>query len=323
MVARKEGNFQANTRRKLIPLSTQAKGTSNPLRWDIPKTGLLAAVYLNITGTVAGTISAPNALGMSSIVRNVRLITNAGIDLANLSGAGFHYLLKDHLEDYVNVVPQNTGNAAVTATTFNLDMIIPVAINLRDPIGLFMLQNEATLVQLEVTFEADANVATGITSLTANVTPVIEIFTVPVDPRDWPRLDLVHQILEDSRAIAGAGPYDYNIPRGNTYVQILHGAGINATPADSWNRVQLMVNQSETLLDLTPAQFSIEYNRMHGRARGLGVIPLDFIGTSGLGAFGSSRDLLYSALVTELISRITFTGAITLYTMRRQLVALR
>ena len=82
-------SFQQYTRRKLIPLGAKAKGASNPLQWDVPKTGLLASIYLNITGAVAGSLSGPNALGMASIVRNVRVITNSGIDLINISGAGY------------------------------------------------------------------------------------------------------------------------------------------------------------------------------------------------------------------------------------------
>jgi hypothetical protein len=314
--------FQDNTRRKFIPLTSQAKGATNPLSWDIPKTGLLGGIFLNITGSVAGTLSAPNALGMSSIIRKVRLITNGGIDLVNISGPGYAYLLRYHLENYVDATPQNTGKVAVTATTFNLDMYIPTVLNSRDPIGLFMLQNEQTLVQLQVEFEADAVVATGAT-VTATVIPSVEVFTVPVDPKDWPALNTVQQIIEDTRVISGAGDYDYSWPRGNTYVQVLHGLGIAVSAVDTWTRAKLIVNQSEILADYTPGLASVEFNKMHGYARGLGSIPFDMIGTSGMGTFGSSRDLLYSALVTEMVSRLTASGAATLYTVRRQLVALR
>lgn len=314
--------FQDSTRRKFIPLNSQSKGTTNPLTWDIPKTGLLAGIYLNITGAVAGTLSAPNALGFASVVRRVRLVTNGGIDLVNISGPGYHYLVRDNLEDYKDPVPQATARSAVTATTFNLDMFIPVSLNARDPIGLFMLQNEQTLVQLSVEFEADATVATGAT-VTATVLPVVEVYTVPVDQKDWPALNVVQQFLEDSRVQSAAGDIDYNWPRGNTYVQVLHGYGMAVAPADNWTRARLMVNQSEILADYVPGSLNIEFTRMHGRARLLGVIPVDFIGTSGLGTFGSSRDLLYSALVTELMTRLSVSAAGTLYTVRRQLVALR
>jgi hypothetical protein len=67
----------------------------------------------------------------------------------------------------------------------------------------------------------------------------------------------------------------------------------------------------------------MEFNRFHGRARILGVIPFDLVGSSGLGNFGSVRDVLYSQLITDLDSVINFAAAGTLYTIRRQLVNLK
>jgi hypothetical protein len=316
--------FQDSTRRKFMQLGTLTKGTVSPLQWDIPKTGFLAGIYLNIVGTVAGTLSVLNAVGKASIVRRVRLITNAGIDLVNISGAGYHYLLRNHLEDYKDPVPQSDARSVVAAAAFNLDMYIPIALNSRDPVGLFMLQNEQTLVQLQVEFEADTTVATGAT-VTATVTPFVEVFTVPVKTSDWPPLNLVQQILEDTRPVAAVGNLEYSWPRGNSYVQVLHAYGIAATgPADSWTRAQVIVNQSETLMDYTPGGLNIEYGKMHGVARLVGTIPLDLMGTSGLGTFGSSRDMFYSAMVTELMTRVAISAQPnTFYTVRRQLVALR
>jgi len=316
-------SFQDSTRRKLIPLTAQAKGATAPLQWDIPKTGLLAAIHVNIAAAVAGSLSAPNIYGFSSIVRRVRVVTNAGIDLINITGPGYFYLLQNMLEGYQIATPQNVGGTAITAISCNLDMVLPIALNARDPIGLFMLQNEQTLVQLQVEFEDDATVATGAT-VTATVTPAIEVFTVPVDTTDWPPLNVVQQTLEDTRAITAVGDYDYSWPRGNTYIQVAHGYGCLATPAEHWSRARLIVNQSETLMDYTPGQMALEWNRSHGRARGLGVVLFDLIGTSALGTLGSSRDLMYSAAVTELLSRITIAAQPhTLRTIRRQLVSLR
>jgi hypothetical protein len=315
--------FVRNTRRKVIPLTSQAKGVSNPLSWQLPKTGFLAGIFLRITATVAGTLSAPNALGAASIVRRVKLTANAGPQLIDISGPGYAYLLRDMLEDYVDVVPQNTGRSAVTATTFNLDMWLPVAVNARDPIGLIAMQNEETQLTLSVEFETDAIVATGAT-VTATVSPFVEIFTVPVDPKAWPDLSVLQQIVEDSRAVSAAGDYQYSWPRGNTYLQVIHGAGIAATAADNWTTARLTLNKSEDIWGLlTPAMVTMEFNRFHGRARILGVIPFDLVGSSGLGNFGSVRDVLYSQLITDLDSVINFAAAGTLYTIRRQLVNLK
>lgn len=316
--------FQESTRRFHLPLDTRTKGagTPNPLTWDIPKTKLLAAIHLSISVTIAGTLSAPNALGVASAIRRVRVFTNGGISLIDMSGPGYCYLLRDFMEDYKgDITPQNQGRSAVTAATFNLDMVLPMALNARDPMGLLNLQNEATLIQLQVEWEADAAVATGAT-VTATVIPICEYFSLPVKPEDWPALNVVQQIVEDQRVFTAAQTYDYYWPRGNTYAQVLHGIGIGAAPADLWSRAILMANQSESILEYIPQSASIEFARSHGRARILGVCPFDLAGSSGLGMLGAPRDYIFSPLVTDLFTRLTFTAAVTLFTVRRQLVAL-
>jgi len=316
------GKFMQYTRRKLIPLAAQTKGTSNPLVFDIPKTGILTGIYLKITGAVAGTLSAPNALGMASIVRRVAVVANSGIDLYNLTGGQYHYLLRNMLESGIDVVPNATARAAVTATTFDVSMWLPISLNARDPLGYFLLQNEETLLQIQVEFETDSVVATGAT-VTATVTPMMEILTVPPDPQDWPPLNTIQQILGESQVItATSGDISYRWPRGNTYAQIIHGYGVGATPADSWTEVKWRLAQSENIYRYTPGLLDLEFGRFRGYVRPLGVISLDLLSSSGLGNYGSTRDLFHSALVTEVETVLTISAAATLNTVRRQLVTL-
>jgi hypothetical protein len=311
--------FQNATRRKLMKLETLTKGTSNPLQWDIPKAGYLAGIYLDISISIAGTLSAPNALGVASAVRKVRLFANSGIEFVNLSGAGYNYLLRDFFEHYVDPVPMSNARDAVTTGAKKLHMWIPFTINSRDEIGLFPLQNEQTTVVLQVEFETDAIVATGAT-ITGTVTPMVEVFTVPPNEKDRPAISLIQSIVEDSKVISGAGDYSYRWPRGSHYLQVLHGAGINQAPADSWSAAKLLANKSDYLADFTPELIGMEYSRFHGTVRRLGHIPIDLMGTSGLGMFGSTRDIINSANLTELETLLTLTGALTLYTVRRMLV---
>lgn len=317
------GGFSLNTRRKIVQLPSQSKPSGGgTISWQLPKTGILGKVYLAVRATVAGTLSSPNALGFSSIVSGVKLTANTGIDLINVSGAGYSYLLQELLEaEYFLAQGQNQGRTAVTATTANLDMVLPVMMNSRDPLGGIMLQNEQTIVTLSMTFLADASVATGAT-VTCTVTPYLELFTVPVDPADWPPLNVVHQILEDSQAVSGSGQLTYYWQRGNTYLQVAHGLGIGASGSDGFSRYQLRVNQSDYLQDTDVNFLDVEQRYLRGRARPAGAILIDLLGTSGLGNYGSTRDLFNSALVTDLASVITATGAGTLYTVRRQMVML-
>ena len=320
------GGFAVNTRRKVLPLTGAVTrpaggGTFGPL--TLPKTGLLARIYLALRGNVAGTLTVPNGLGFSSIISRMRIQANSGIDIFNVSGAGYHYLLRNSLEsEYIDPVGQSTGTTAVTATTFNLDAVIPIALNMRDPTGLIMLQNEQTIVNLFIDWLADASVATGATVTLTTGDAFLEVFTVPPDPKDWPPLNVIHQCLEDQQQIAASGDFPYYWPRGNTYVGVYHGAGIGSAGSDTFNRFAVRVNQSD-YLQSTPADFlDLEYRLQKGRARPAGGIFVDLLATSGLGCYGLARDMFNSALVTDLASVITATGAVTLYTVRRQLVVL-
>lgn len=313
--------FNSATRRKIIQLPTMNRPTGGgTVQVQLPKVGLLARVWLAVRGSVAGTLTVPNALGKASIINRVRLTANSGVDIYNSSGAGFHYLLRPMIEsEYIDMFAQTDARSAVAAGTFNADMVIPCMMNLRDPVGLIMLQNEQTVISLSVTFEADATVATGAT-VTATVTPYLEIFTVPANAADQPALNVIHQVLEDASAVSGAGQLAYNWPRGNTYLQIGHGLGMGAAGSDLFTTFAVRINQSEYLQTTDTVYLDMEHNALRGRPRLGGTVPVDLLGTSGLGNYGLTRDLFNSALVTDLASVFQATGAGTLYTLRRQLV---
>lgn len=320
------GGFVANTRRKVVQIPTQTRpaggGTTSI---NLPKTGLLAGIFLAIRGTVTGTVTTANPLGNASIINRVRLTLNSGIDIFNVSGAGYNYLLREVLEsEYIDISGQNNARAAVTAAAFNLDMFIPVAINMRDPLGLILLQNEQTLLTLNIDWNADTNVITaGGATITATAVPYIELFTVPVDPQDFPPINIIHQVLEDQQAISGAQDWVYNWPRGNTYLQVLHGIGIGAAGADGFSKAQIRVNQSDYLQSTDVPYLDLEFRRVRGRARPAGGVFFDLLGTSGIGNYGLTRDVFNSSLVTDLASVITTTGPYTAFDVRRQLVVLQ
>jgi len=321
------GGFAVNTRRKILPLTSQLTrpaggGTFGPL--TLPKTGLLARMFLALRGNVAGTVTSPNSLGMAAIISRIRVQANSGIDIFNVSGPGYFYLFRNMLEsEYIDPLGQTNGTVAVSATNWTLDEVIPLALNMRDTTGLIMLQNEQTIVNLYIDWLADGSVTTGgaTTSLTTGDL-FLEVFTVPPDPKDWPPLNVIHQALEDQQQIAASGDFPYYWPRGNTYIQIMHGAGIGAAGSDQFNRFAVRVNQSDYLQSTPVDYLDMEFRLQKGRARPAGSIFVDLLASSGLGCYGLTRDMFNSALVTDLASVITATAATTLYTVRRQLVVL-
>lgn len=315
--------FDDNTRNKLVKLPTLTRPVGGGItQLTLPKTGLLRGIYLIIDGAVAGTLTVPNALGMSSVVRRTRVNTNSAVDVFSVSGAGYAYLLQEMLglEVYA-YMGGNSGRSAVTATTFTLDEYVPIAMNDRDTIGLYMLQNEQAQVTLTVEWEADATVATGAT-VTGTAIPYMDILTVPDDPKDFPPLGYVHTIVEDSFVQAGAGDFDYKPQRGNIYLQVGHMAGAGAAGSDLFNRFQVKSAQADTWVDAVPRLLDLEHRRWRGRARPVGTIFQDYLASSGLGNFGTTRDLFDSRLTTDYDHIITATGAVTFTNLRRMLVPL-
>lgn len=318
------GGFDRNTRQKMVPLPVLTRPVGGGLTTqELPKTGFLARIFLQISGSVAGTLSAPNALGFSSIIKRVKLTTNSGIDIFNMSGAGYGYLLQPWLElgEHFASSNQNQFNTAVTATTFKLNMVIPVMLNRHDPVGMILLQNEQLQVILSVEWEADATVATGAT-VTGTATPVLEFFTVPSDKDDYPPLNVVHQIIEDQISFGSTGDQIYNAPRGNTYLQMIMGYGINVSAADNWSRAIMRINQSDILYDFSPAMQNALYDFGGGYNRILGSILFDFLGSDGLGNYGTARDFVNSALLTDFQTVLTLTATGTLFVVRRMLLPL-
>lgn len=313
---------RGTTRRKVTQLPPVTKPTGGGVGniVNLPRVGLLSHLYLNITGSISGTLSAPNSLGLSSIISNISLNINSGIALYSISGAGYNYLLRPRLDFEDDPVPQSQARNAVTTGSFNIDMILPIAVNMRDAIGLIMLQSEQTLVTLNVTFASDASVATGAT-VTCSVVPYVVWFTVPANQQDWPNLNVAHQILEDQTTVPASGQFAYNWQRGNIYLQTIHGLGFGVSGADDFSHSQLRTNQSDYLYDADIPLYTIESNFiMNGQQRLLGTIPYDFMGSSGLGMYDNTRDVIDSSQLTDLATVITATSSGTLYTVRRQLV---
>jgi len=324
--AKKAPPFDRSTRLTFTKLAAITRPTGGGLSPDVemPTYGLLAGVWLQIRGTIGGTVGAVNALGMASIIRRITLKLNSGTVVFSLSGAAYHYLYRDFIDSgYIDVCGQTNARDAVTAAAAILDMVIPLQVNMRDPIGMLLLQNRQTTLTLTVEWEADTTVTATGTFTSFTVTPHLLTFSVPPNPLSLPPLRYIHSVVDQTTVISGAGEWVYDIPRGNTYLRIMHGIGIGATGADSWNTARLRVNQSQYLIDSTPAQQQITFWALHGRVRELGQICYDFLSTSGLGSYGTTRDLYDSNKTTDFQSVIDITGALTAYTVREQMIDLK
>lgn len=317
--------FDLTTRRKVIQLSTMTRPTGGGItQIELPKSGILSQIYLAISVTIAGTLSAPNALGLASVIKRVRVRINSGNMLFDLDGFSYHYGLREALFNNLDRLSYTDARSAVTTGTKNLDMIIPIALNDRDTIGLVMLQNESTQVVLEVEWEADATVATGAT-ITGTAVPSLVLFEVPSNPKSFPDFSILHQCLSDLNTTSAGTTYDYQVARGGTIVGLYHMLG-----SSTWTQAQLILQQSNVIENHNPQSQRIQFaqtfghdNTLSGTFSGNNTrVFYDFSGDDGLGQYGSKRDMIDTNSLTSFISRLTIAGAANLYTVRRQLLRL-
>jgi hypothetical protein len=319
--------FEEKTRRKILPLQTQTKSTSGgSMSWDLPTTGLLQVISLNNLFTIAGSLSAPNSGGISSIIKRMYARVNGGHFLFDMSGVGYNHLTKYCMFDGKPRCLYNDGLLAVTTGAKNLDAIIPIAFNDRDQIGFINLQNRSTQVTLTVEFEADATVATGAT-VTGTVTPILTLFEPPSDRRAFPDLSTVHQYLEDANTISGAGTVDYNVQLGGTISGIYQ-----LTQGSTYSASQMIIQQSNMVEShISPDSQRIQFNQVTGGDMNLTGTALtgyanrifyDLAGDDGMGHYGAERDFIDTNLLTSMIIRNTYVGACTLRTVREQILKL-
>lgn len=316
--------FQNTRQRRMIGDTYNKPTGGGRVTIPLPRSGILGDVMLAISGTVAGGLSAPNALGMASIIRRIQLQLNNGLNVVDISGWGYCYLLAPMLDMGQDVTPQNTGKNAVTATTFNLDCKLPVAINNKEELGMILLQNTDVIATLVIDFEADASVATGAT-VTATVTPIYTLYDVPASRDNMPYLGAIHRLTEDSQAVAAAGTFDYQWPIGNVFLSVAH------LLTSGWTRAQVVAQQSSVYYDYTPATHRLVENSMLLADINLAGTALtgtdkrcwfDFLSSDGSGAYGATRDVIDTLQYTDIKSRITAAGAGTLYSLKREIVFL-
>lgn len=316
-------DFERNTRYFVYPMGSQSDlSVSRRKTFTFNKVGILQGILLSIKGNIAGTLTAPHPLGKARIVREVRVSVNTTGEIHRFSGAGYHYLIRDHIEDGRDPVPFSDARSAIAAANYNVSMFVPLAVNSHDQPGLVLLSTEETVLTLEVEIEADANIATGITGHTVTIAPTALMFKTPRRLEDYPQLNLIHSFKEEQKSVSTTGEDKVPFPLGDAYLQMLLGYGIGVSGSDKWSNLDVFVG-SDRLERWTPETQDIVFSKVHGRARLPGVISLDWLGSSGLESYGSMRDGISSGALTDFQAFITYSAQPdTLFQIRRTLIQL-
>jgi hypothetical protein len=322
-------SFIDATRQNFTELPAQTVPEQGRVYFQLPKVGLLSRMFLHIQGTANVTLGTGTAVlserTLFNLIKRIRLVANSGASIFDVSGYGTYLINTLSRKNSIPTdSPVDTGiktlihSAGVSAgsNVWNAILEIPIAINERDPIGMVLLQNNATQLVLEVDFNPVYGVTdiiapikvTGnaVAEFTGKVGVMMEYFTVPRNAEDYPALNVVHQWLEQSDAISSAGVFNKSLMRGNTYMKLLHFATINgALNTADVERLRILYNQSEVPYTIDQITQLFLQRQRYGRDLPKGLFVHDWYMSNGLVGLGNSRDFINSANVTEFQSEVS------------------
>lgn len=344
--------FRGNSRLRRAFVTTFSFGSSSPgAKTDpkqLPEIGYLARVVLNLYGTM--TLSAPGAfasLGPWNIFNRIVLGLNNGA--ANIWDMdGFHtfvenmYIERGFRPDGAAPgaagsppaphVDQYAAPVASGANSWNLQLIIPVALNMDDnfQIGLVNLQSDQVQCTLQITWGALADAVTNATSFSGSCDVYYDYFEVP--PPQFvaqPNLYLVRGVL-DQQPITQTGTQTYKVPRQGILAHITHDFYINGVRSDAIDGTDIQVQNSDVIQQWSRRNWRLQ-SRLHtGVEFPTGVYGHDFMAARQLLTSGDLRDAFDSEKTVNLYSRPVVTAGTTLgasnntlYTTRRIIQALR
>lgn len=335
--AQRNQYFMQLTRQHIQALAAKPWTEGSTVSFEIPKARLLSKIKLLISATVnvthaSETAFVPVANAPFPLVKKIEVNLNNGFSPYVVSGVqayimnllGANGSAVSPVVDTATVTnPSRAKNvlgktASSGGTNNRLQMIIdlPIALNDRDPAGLIMLQAPDVLVNVNVTMGSVLtdlfSVTTGMTVAVTNATiqPIIETFSIPAPMEARPDLSILKLVQGRTETISAAGSKVIALPTGNMYrklaIWVKDSSGGEAD-ADLSTDFKLKLNTADQPYSI-PHRVLADINAQdYGVILPAGVFVFDFSKNNGLPNFGTPRDYIDTAQLTQF--ELEFTAA--------------
>ena len=312
--------FLAMTRENLQTLPKVAGVENATVSFELPRARLLARIQLLIEARFRVTHGTKNTFTPAifapyNLLRRIQVDLNNGFSSFKISGADAYICNLMHINSHtferstdphaqVYMTNKAASGGAVNNLKFTVDL--PIALNDRDPIGLILLQNEETMVTVSVDVGRALDLLHDKTGFTVelesmSITPVLQTFTIPVDPEALPDLSILKLVHSLTKEIPGAGVTTLKLPVGLTYRKLIlyieDAAG--GIPEDRiTSDIEILFNQADRPYTVNPKVLRALNTRSFGKVLPAGVYIFDW-SDQGLTNYGGSRDYIDTERLTE------------------------
>lgn len=316
--------FLQSTRQYKQELPAMTFSAGQTISTTFPKTRFLSKVYLRIKGSFVAkhaskTTFTKNPFDMYRLIRQVRLTINNGFNPYQIGGVELSlYNLADMFsalkaDPYGTRVIENVVSSAGTTDKVSYTLELPITLSEKDLIGLVNLQNEQTVVTLNVDCGNITDVMSDtdieIVSYNIAVTPVLETFSIPLDANSVPDYSIIKLVNEEISNVVGAGDMIVKLPTGLTYrrmiVYIASDAKFTPIDTDQISNFQLVFNQADSPYNISADHLAYENTMAYGGNLPKGCFVFDFA-SQGLSNLGGSRDFIDTERLQEFWLKINF-----------------
>jgi len=306
--------FAVHTRQHIMELPTVpgvAPGVS--VNFNLPKVRLLAKIALVVEGNLVIGTAAATALARFapySLLRRVQVSINNGFNPVTLSG-GETYITNIARHNGIVVKPiagnERTMAPGITVGThpFRFTAEYPITLNERDAVGLILLQNEETVVTVNIDINPLTSLVTpaGTTTLAVTdfrITPVLETFSIPAVANAFPDISILKLQQSQLNEAPTAGVMTIRLPVGTTYRKIFLDCGdiVLTSP------IEIVLNQADTPYLINARYLRAKNEEMYGDELPANVYALDF-SYQGIANLGGLRDYIDTERLTEFWIRFT------------------
>ncbi|AAP12354.1 MULTISPECIES: hypothetical protein [Bacillus] len=315
--------FAQQTRQNFQMLPTKSVTSElSSVEFELPKTRLLSRILLNVQAVAtlksnAGTIE-KDALSPYGILRRVTLDFNNGFTPFITSGRDlFMYnvlrqrpeVLYPGANTQSMVYVENKSSTGGTDAKINFTIPIPVSLNERDPVGLFLLQNAETNVKLSVdvdelkkAFKLNVTNNDRVDFKSMKITPMLETFTIPPMPEAFPDISVLKIVHSKADLFSGGGQNIVKLNVGTIYRKLIFyiedADGNPMAPEDFNGNIELVFNQADTPYNIDPLALTHLNHMQLGYPLPKGMYVFDF-SNQGITNLGGSRDYIDTERLTE------------------------
>lgn len=322
-------NFSLVTRQYIQTMPQVIFAEGQTVGFQMNKARFLQKIYLQINGTFKAAHATKTTFTKSvfdkfNIIKQLRLSVNAGFNPYQISGAMLALKnkidsFKSNLLDtdvYKTELLENVVSVAGATNKIRFTLEMPCTVNDRDAIGLIMLQDEQTIVQLQMDCDTlvaalmtDIDVVTSAVNIT--ITPIIESYSIPSIPTAIPDYTILKMVNQMVLNVVSAGDMTIPLQTALTYRKLFLYIASDAefTPMADANiaAFKLAFNQANTPYSVTADFVRYKNKKDYQGSLPVGCYCFDF-SEQGIANMGGAKNYIDTERMTQFDLTVSFAN---------------